>query len=267
MKTSRAPSPADVQLGRLRSLGVVAVLIGVLCGLESAGLTWLGGWCEIRPDRPYAVLFASFVATWLVARETRGAARRITLLAGSVITACLFDPWFAAGSLVWVGAFHTVVFAGRRTNPGRGLVFVLATFVALGVACSRDLWPQFLDAHRDVGRWGYLFALAYTFRIAWLLHQFRMQREVLPLVDVLLYFVFAPFFVIVPYMLAIPRCDRFRAGLDVHDAAIERSGIRLIAWGVVLILAAVALHAVYDPRVEFLASLRARDLGGIALHS
>jgi hypothetical protein len=29
----------------------------------------------------------------------------------------------------------------------------------------------------------------------------------------------------------------------------------------------VAVHAVYDPRAEFFASLRARDLGGIALHS
>ncbi len=255
-----------MQVSRSR-IAVVGVLVGVLCCLEAAGLTRLRGWCELDPERPYAVLFAAYLATWVVARETRGLVRRSALLIGSVATACLFDPWFAAGSIAWVVAFHAVVFARGRVHPGRGLAFSLVTFAVLAVACSRDLWPAFLDAHRDVGRWGYLFALSYTFRIAWLLHQVRMQRTVLPLLDVMQYFVFAPFFVIVPYMLAIPRCDRFRAGLDAHDVAIERSGIRMIAWGVALTLVTVVLHAVYDPRTQFLASLRAHDLAGIALHS
>jgi len=256
-----------VHLEGSRAIGAVIVLVAVLCVLEATGLTHLRGWCELDPERSYAVLFAAFLATWLVARATRGGARRIALLIGSVVTACLFDPWFAAGSVAWVVMLHRVVFAGGRAHPGRGLAFTLASFVVLAVACSRDLWPGFLDAHRDLGRWGYLFALSYTFRIAWLLHQVRMQRAVLPLYDVVLYFVFAPFFVIVPYMLAIPRCDRFRTGLDRHDPAIERSGIRLIAWGVALTLAAVSLHAVYDPRAQFFASLRAHDLSAIALHS
>lgn len=248
-------------------VGVVATLLGILCALEAAGLTHLRGWSDLDPERPYVVLFAAYLATWIGTREVRGAARRIVLLVGSVVTACLFDPWFAAGSIVWVVAFHASVFAGRRVRPGRGLAFVLLTFAGLVVACSRDLWPDFLAAHRELGRWGYLFAMAYTFRIAWLLHQVRMQRAVLPLLDVVLYFVFAPFFVIVPYMLAIPRCDRFRAGLDAHSAAIERSGIRLLAWGVALTLAAVALHTLYDPRAALFASLRAHDLAAIALHS
>lgn len=245
----------------------MTALISVLCGLEAAGLTRLRGWSDIDPDRAYALLFAAYVATWLVVREVRGGGRRLVLLAGSVVTACLFDPWFAAGSIAWVIAFHASVFGGGRPRPGRGLVFALASFGGLAIICSRDLWPAFLAAHRELGRWGYLFAIAYTFRIAWLLHQVRMQRAMLPLLDVVLYFVFAPFFVIVPYMLAIPRCDRFRAGLDAHDLAIERSGIRLLAWGVALTVAGVALHLVYDPRAAFIASLRAHDLGAIVLHS
>jgi len=248
-------------------VGMVVTLVGILCGLEAVGLTQLRGWSDIDPERPYVILFAAYLATWIAAREVRGGARRIVLLVGSIVTACLFDPWFAVGSIVWVVAFHASVFAGARVRPGRGLAFVLATFAGLAVVCSRDLWPDFLAAHRELGRWGYLFAIAYTFRIAWLLHQVRMQRAVLPLLDVVLYFVFAPFFVIVPYMLAIPRFDRFRAGLDVHSAAIERSGIRLLAWGVALTLVAVALHTLYDPRAAFFASLRAHDLAAIALHS
>ena len=88
-----------------------------------------------------------------------------------------------------------------------------------------------------------------------------MQRAVVPLLDVVLYFVFAPFFVIVPYMLAIPRCDRFRAGLDLHDPAIEASGLRLIAWGVVLASAMFLVHAVYDPRspLTWLRAMGRRD--------
>ena len=267
MKFSRAASPSDVEAARIARVGSAVALISVLCGLEGVGLISLRGWSDIDPERPYVVLFAAYLATWLVVREVRGRARRIALLAGSVGTACLFDPWFAAGSIVWVVAFHASVFAGGTPRPGRGLVFALVSFGGLALACNRDLWPELLDSHPKVGRWGYWFALAYTFRIAWLLHQVRMQRAILPLFDVVLYFVFAPFFVIVPYMLAIPRCDRFRAGLDAHDPAVERSGLRLLAWGVALTLSAVALHQIYDPRAAFFASLRARDLGAIALHS
>ncbi len=245
----------------------MVALISVLCALEAAGLTRLRGWSDIDPERSYVLLFAAYVVTWLVVREVRVGGRRFVLLAGSVGTACLFDPWFAAGSIAWVVAFHASVFAGGTPRPGRGLVFALASFGGLAIVCSRDLWPELLDSHPELGRWGYWFAMAYTFRIAWLLHQVRLQRTTLPLCDVVIYFVFAPFFVIVPYMLAIPRCDRFCAGLDVHDPAVERSGLRLLTWGIALTLAAGVLHLVYDPRAAFVAGLRARDLGAIALHS
>ena len=68
-------------------------LVGILCGLEAGALIHLRGWCEIDPGTPYVVLFGGYLATWLVARETRGVARRLALLIGSVVTAFLFDPW------------------------------------------------------------------------------------------------------------------------------------------------------------------------------
>ncbi len=162
-----APSSVRVHAPGVGAVVVVA-LVAVLCGLDAAGLSRLGGWCEVDPDRPHAVLFAAYLVTWLVARQTRGTARRSVLLIGSSVTACLFDAWFAVGSIAWVVAFHRVVFAGRRVRPGLGLAFAITSFVGLGLACSRDLWPDFLDAHPELGRWGYLFAVSYTFRIAWL---------------------------------------------------------------------------------------------------
>jgi len=73
------------------------------------------------------------------------------------------------------------------------------------------------------------------------------------------YFVFAPFFVIVPYMIAIPRFDRFCAGLERHDLAVERSGIRIIAWGIVLSGATWAVRELYGPSALGLASLAHGD--------
>jgi len=266
MSISLAPSGPDVRVNRVRSVGAVVGLVATTCVLEATGAFALSGWSEITADVPYALLFGAYLATWLVARETRGGVRRLTMFLGSVATACLFDPLFATASIAWVVVLHRIVFRRHGVRPGRGLAFAVATFVGLGLACSRDLWPGLLDEHHEVGRWGYLFAISYTFRIAWLLHQVRMQRASVPLLDVLLYFVFSPFFVIVPHMLAIPRCDRFRASLEGHDLAIEASGIRLFAWGVVLACGAVLLHAFYEPYVSWHASLRAHDVVGIALH-
>lgn len=66
-------------------------------------------------------------------------------------------------------------------------------------------------------------------------------------------------------MLAIPRCDRVRAALDVHDKAIEKSGAVLIAWGCALSLLAWASRTVIDPTGSEWAALRAHDAARVAL--
>ena len=221
----------------------MVVLVGLLTAvfaLRALGVTPLLAWTlDIIETSRYPLLLAGYFATWWFARRATGEARRTALLVGSIATAMLFDAGFLALSVVWVCALHALLPRLRLA-----FAYVLATYAVAVVACNRD-W---VTVDPDVARWGYLLAVSYTFRIAWLLHQARLHREQrFALADVLLYFVFAPFFVIVPYMLAIPRFDRFCAGLDRHDRKIERSGMKLIAWGILLAIAKWVVTELYGP--------------------
>ncbi len=237
-------------------LGLLGLLIALVALVETDTASLLAWTERCVPIERYRPLFAAFLATWLAARFAPGPrSRRVALLAGSLATAALFDPGFAALSVAWVLALHRVVFGPRGRRVGAAWVYVGASYLALAIACNRDLFPELLTDRPWLARWGYVFALSYTFRIAWFLHQVRMRDPGhLPVGDLVTYFVFSPFFLIVPYMMAIPRCDRFCAGLDRHDLAIERSGLRMIAWGVALTLAEAALLRVYDPPAATIAA-------------
>src|SRR5262245_58197042 len=203
--------------------GVLAALLAALYGLVATGATTLTAWTErFVPVSRYPALFGGLFATWLLARLARSPrSRRAALLAGSLATAAVFDPWFLAISVAWVAGLHRVLFGAGGPRVRSAVAYCIVSYAAPPIRCGRELWPELLERHRELGVWGYAFAVSYPFRIAWLIHEARVQRTAhLPFVDVALYFVFAPFFVIVPYMLAIPRCDRFRAGLDRHDPEI-----------------------------------------------
>lgn len=235
-----------------------------LIALWATGVDRLGGWGDgATPLAPLPVVIGLAAITWLGARTRTGGARRAALLAGSLACAFAYDPLFAAGSLLWLGGLHVTLFAGGTAHPLRGLVYSLATLVALAFACNRDLW----DVPKPLARCGFLFVIAYLFRITWLLHEVRMRRQTIPLVDVALYFLFAPLFVVVPYMLAIPRCDRVRVALDAHDRAIESSGIRFVAWGCALAVIAWASRTFVDPLGHEFAALEAHDLPRVVLYA
>lgn len=236
----------------VRTALVLASLLGVLLVLRAGGVTPLLAWTfPVITDAKYPLLFGSYFVTWWFARGATGDARKNILLGGSIATALIFDATFLALSLIWICGLHALL---SRLRIAVG--YVVATYVLAVVACNKDWFV--VDPH--VARWGYLLAVSYTFRVAWLLHQMRMHRgERVELEDVVLYFVFAPFFVIVPYMIAIPRFDRFRAGLDRHDLAVERSGIRMIAHGIVLAGAMMVVRDVYGPSAAGLASLARGD--------
>lgn len=222
---------------------VLALLLGALVvAAEQRWLTLLAWTDRCVPIERYPALFGVYFLTWV---GLRVGPRRAVMLAGSLACAAVFDPVFALLSVAWIVGLH------RTLGSRAALPYVLGTYAALAIACNRDLWPEFLAAHGQVARWGYVFAVGYTFRIAWLLHQVKVQRGPrMPLGDVVTYLMFAPFFVIVPYMLAIPRSDQFRAGLERHDAGVERSGMRLIAWGLALAAAAALLARGYQPARE-----------------
>jgi len=231
---------------------VLASLLGVLVVIRAAGVTTLLAWTlPVIEDARYPLLFAAYFATWWFARRASGDGRRTALLGGSIATAAIFDATFLALSLVWICGLHLLL---RRWWVA--LAYVVATYVIAVVACNRAWYA----VDPLVARWGYLLAVSYTFRVAWLLHERRLHPETdVELADVVVYFVFAPFFVIVPYMIAIPRFDRFCAGLERHDLAVERSGIRMIAWGIVLSGATWAVRELYGPSALGLASLAHGD--------
>ena len=248
---------------------VMAGLLGALALLVDAGVVPLLAWTErCTPLDRYPVLFAGVFVTWLAARSMPGPrTRRAALLVGSLATAAVFDPGFAAASVLWITVLHRLLFGASPRRVAHATGFVAVTVLALGLACNRDLWPDVVATHPWLARWGYLFAVAYTFRLAWLLHQVRMQRTPsIPLPDLLTFFLFAPFFLIVPYMVAIPRCDRFCAGLDRHDPEVERSGLRLIALGLALSLVVAGLVEVYDPPAATRAAVATGAYGEALLH-
>lgn len=225
---------------------VLALLLGAL--VVAAQQRWLSllAWTDrCVPIERYPALFGVYFLTWVGVRACGAEGRRAVMLVGSVVCAAVFDPGFALLSVAWIVGLH------RTLGSRAALAYVIATYAGLAVVCNRDWWPGFLGDHGYVARWGYVFAVGYTFRIAWLLHQVKVQRGArMPLGDVVTYLMFAPFFVIVPYMLAIPRSDQFRKGLERHDEGVERSGMRLIAWGLALGGAAAVLARVYQPARE-----------------
>lgn len=242
-------------------IGLAGLLVGLWL-LVDLRLSSLLAWTErCAPVTRYPALFAGYFATWVALRLARGPRqRRAALLIGSLVCAAIFDPGFLLLSLVWIVVLHRILFGRSPRRVRHAWIFAAVSYLALAVACNRDLFPDLVTARPWLARWGYLFAVGYTFRLAWLLHQVRVQgTRDLPLGDCVTYFVFAPFFLIVPYMLAIPRCDRFCAGLERHDPAIERSGLRLIAWGIALTLAEAALLHYYDPSGQGYAAWVAGD--------
>lgn len=239
---------------------VLAALLGVLVVIRGVGVTSLLAWTlpGLIDDVRYPLLFAGYFVTWWFARRLEGKARRDALLIGSIGTAAIFDVSFLILSIVWICGLHALL-----TRLRHALAYVVATFVLAAIACNRD-W---VDVDPDVGRWGYLLAVAYTFRIAWLLRQVQLHGAAgIALADVVLYFVFAPFFVIVPYMIAIPRFDRFSAGLARHDAELERTGVRMIAWGILLSVATWAVRELYGPSALALVALGHGAYGSAFVH-
>jgi D-alanyl-lipoteichoic acid acyltransferase DltB (MBOAT superfamily) len=228
---------------------VLAALLGALLFAKQLGVTDLLAWTErLFPSSLYPALFTGYFGTWLLV-VFAPRARRLGLLAGSLACAAIMDAGFLALSIPWIGGLHAVLFSRARRRVMFATAYVVASYV---------LAAFFIDRNT-----GYIFGAAYAFRAAWLLHEVHVKRTpALPFADVFLYFVFAPFFVIVPYMLAIPRCDRFRAGLDAHDVAVERSGMKLIAWGLVLAVAHYIVVHTYDART--LGAISARE-GAYAL--
>jgi D-alanyl-lipoteichoic acid acyltransferase DltB (MBOAT superfamily) len=234
---------------RARVIVLCALLAGLLV-LNRLGIARLLAWTDrVFPESHYPLLFAAFAAAYVALRGATGARRKRGLLVLSLFCAAYFHPLFALGSLGWVWLLHRVVFAA--VPRAAKLAFLVTSYLALAVACDLVLFPDLGPAHPTLLLFGYMFAVNYTFRMFYFYHDAsRREFAPVPLIDAMLYFLFAPFFIIVPYMAAIPRFDGFVAGLERSDSAVEASGIRHILAGAAFAVFLFCARGLYTPTLE-----------------
>lgn len=274
--SARAPSPRARLFGLVDVLGAqhpvdrflatptartvaLALLLAAVFVAARADLLPLLAWtAPVVPATRLPWMLGLFFLTFVAFSATEDRLRRPILLVSSLAAACLFDPRFAAISLLFFVAYHRVVYApiGLRWK----LAFLVATFAGWAVAADLAAFPN-LAERRWLLDFAYAFAVSYTFRVFYLLYEARLRRFApVPLCDFLIYFLATPYFVIVPYMFAIPRLGRFAEGLDKRNPALERRGLRHLLAGLVVGVAWHLFRRLLDPRLAFVASLRAGDL-------
>ena len=186
------------------------------------------------------------------------AQRRPLLVLASLAAMLSFSPLFAAIAVAFVAAAYAVIFS-RLPNAAK--LALLAAFIAA---------PMFAAGlHRADGPrdplWlalGGMFVLNFTFRL-FALYQaakaVKFQRQ--PVIDCFLYLALAPYFVIVPYMLAIPRFDRFQRSIVRPPPALLESGARNIAAGVCIATAYTIVDAAFPvPQIMIRGGLEGRAL-------
>jgi hypothetical protein len=118
---------------------VLALLLATLVVANRLGITDLLAWTDrVTPASRYPALFAAFFGTWLGAQRWP-ARRRHVLLAGSLVTAALFDIWFLAFSIAWLAALHRILFAAHRRRIAHAAGFVIASAIAIALVANDGL--------------------------------------------------------------------------------------------------------------------------------
>jgi hypothetical protein len=242
----------------MKRAAALALTLGALAALGMVGAPPLRGWVALLfPVGRYPLLFAIFFVSWLAAERAPDRARPWVLLGGAVLQGLAFDPVLFAAMAGWVLLYHRVLIA-RIAGPLK-LGFLLATVAVLAVLCDAHHWPG-----RDpiFMRGGYLFATGFFLQALRVLVDLRAAGwRPVPRVDLLVYFLIAPFWIMVPYMLAILPLETVRRGIAARDGATVDRGLRTlaIAAGATALLLAITTFAI-DPRAIYVECLRRGDL-------
>jgi hypothetical protein len=227
---------------------LVGLLLAGLAGLGWAGAPALRGWVTpLVPLDHYPILFAVFFACWLAADRAGPRARPWVLLGGAVVQGLAFDPALFAIMAAWVLLYHRVLFAPLHGALKAG--FLVASLLTWAVLCRH---------HPLLMRGGYLFATGFFLQALRVLVDLRASGWTrVPRRELLIYFLIAPFWIVVPYMLAIVPLEVMRRGIARRDPEVVRAGIRTIALATA---ASAALFAattfLYDPRAGYVDLLR-----------
>ena len=241
-----------------RRAAAVAVTLAALSALGVAGAPALRGWVALLfPADRYPILFALFFACWLAAERAPAAARPWVLVAGAAVQGLAFDPALFVVMALWVLLFHRVL--TWRAHGAFKVGFLVATVLAWAVLCDARAVPG-----RDpfFMRGGYLFATGFFLQALRVLVDARAGGwPAIRRVELLGYFLIAPFWIVVPYMLAILPLETVRRGLAARDPATVDHGLRTLAIATAATAALFALTSwVCDPRALYVDVLRRGDL-------
>ncbi len=241
-----------------RRTAAVAVVLGALAALGVAGAPPLRGWVALLfPLERYPLLFALFFASWLAADRAPDCARPWVLLGGAAVQGLAFDPALFAVMAAWVLVYHRVLVA--RIPGALKLGFLVATVAVWAVLCDARDWPG-----RDpfFMRGGYLFATGFFLQALRVLVDLRAAGwRPVPRVELLVYFLIAPSWIVVPYMLAIPPLETVRRGIRARSATTVDHGLRTLAVATAATAALCAVTTfVFDPRAVYVDCLRRGDL-------
>ena len=240
-----------------RRTAAVAVILAALAALGVAGAPSLQGWVALLfPIDRYPLLFALFFACWLAAERAPDRARPWVLLGGATVQGLAFDPALFAVMALWVLLYQRVLAA--RVHGACKVGFLVATVLAWAVLCDALHVPGLGSFFM---RGGYLFATGFFLQAVRVLVDLRASGwRPVPRRELLVYFLIAPCWIVVPYMLAIPPLETVRRGIARRDPAVVDGGLRTLAAATAATLALFAVTTfVCDPQALYLDALRRGD--------
>jgi hypothetical protein len=242
-------------LAWLRFLAVLA-LAGAL---HQLGLVSLVGWVPRPfPEQLVPALLVGLALVHGLLAIVPPAWRARALLAGSLVCGGIASASFTGFGVAWALAYRALLWSGAR--PRVTLLFPIVTVAGLLVIADAAHQPSLVMAHPWLRVVGYLFAVGWFLRALVVWQEARRGLARPSATDFLVYFLFAPFTLVPPYMLALPRLALVTDGVQRQDPAVVRAGAGWLLYGLALELALVGLGRLgLDPRELLGPALRAHD--------
>ncbi len=251
--------------GRLARWSAFAALAATAAALHVAGWAPLLSWAPRSfGDHLVPVLIALLVAGQGVRLLAPAPLRPVVVLALSLACGLVATPVATVLGVPWALAYRRLLWS--RAPAWVSLGFPIATLVAVLAAADAAHFPAFAAAHPWTAALASVFVFVWFFRalVVW-----TEARQGLPRprrLDIVGYFLFAPYTLVPPYMLALPKLSLVTAGLATDDPAVDRSGLRWLFYGLCLQAATAELARVgldFHQAVE--PALRAGDWTAVPL--
>lgn len=210
-----------------------AVLAAAAAALHDAGWAPLLSWApRSYGDELVPILVAILVAGQAARLLAPPPLRPLVVLGVSLACGLVATPLATVLGALWALAYRRLLWSSAP--PWLALAFPIATLVGVLAAADAAHFPDFAAANPWTA------ALASVFVFVWFLRALVVWTEARQgaarprRIDVLAYFLFAPFTLVPPYMLALPKLSLVTAGLVTEDPAVERSGLRWLLYGLCL---------------------------------